>query len=92
MGARVYFPTIGRFTSVDPVPGGTPNSYTYVLDPINGNDYTGEFGLFGFSPWQSKFDAYSAWASYQIAKAVCSGWWMIACIGDAVAFAFGQYE
>ena len=32
MGARVYFPTLGRFASVDPVDGGTPNRYVYVLD------------------------------------------------------------
>lgn len=43
MGARVYLPTIGRFTSIDPVLGGNANNYVYSLDPVNGQDYTGMF-------------------------------------------------
>jgi RHS repeat-associated protein len=45
MGARVYLPTIGRFIQVDPTEGGTPNAYTYVLDPINYADYNGQWGV-----------------------------------------------
>lgn len=41
MGARIYLPTIGRFTSQDPIPGGNANAYTYSLDPINLSDISG---------------------------------------------------
>ncbi|MBX6333980.1 hypothetical protein IRY61_01405, partial [Candidatus Saccharibacteria bacterium] len=45
MGARAYIPALGRFIQVDPTEGGTPNSYTYVLDPINYADYNGQWGI-----------------------------------------------
>jgi len=41
MGARVYNPVTGQFTSPDPIPGGNENTYTYPNDPINQNDFTG---------------------------------------------------
>jgi RHS repeat-associated protein len=41
MGARVYIPGLGRFAQVDPIEGGTPNSYVYAGDPINDSDYSG---------------------------------------------------
>jgi len=43
MGARVYVPSIGLFTSQDPKPGGSLSSYNYAnSDPINFSDPTGE--------------------------------------------------
>ena len=41
MGARMYNPATGRFLTPDPVPGGTPNPYTYPPDPVNMYDLAG---------------------------------------------------
>jgi RHS repeat-associated protein len=42
MGTRYYDATLGRFTQVDPVAGGSANRYDYAFqDPINGVDLRG---------------------------------------------------
>jgi RHS repeat-associated protein len=48
MGAWLYAPALGRFLTVDPVPGGNVNDYNYPNDPINGFDLTGRYGWLDF--------------------------------------------
>ena len=45
MGARIYLPGLGQFTSTDPVEGGTDNAYAYPTDPVDAFDLTGEFAF-----------------------------------------------
>lgn len=47
MGARVYNPVSGSFTSTDPVAGGNSTAYVYPQDPINSTDPTGQAGSAG---------------------------------------------
>ena len=49
MGIRSYVPAMGRFTSVDPIYGGSANTYDYALqDPVNQSDLSGEYsGVLG---------------------------------------------
>lgn len=44
MGARLYNPQTGLFTSPDPIPGGNTTPYTYPQDPLNQTDLDGLCG------------------------------------------------
>ena len=47
MGARMFNPATGRFLTTDPIPGGTPNPYTYPPDPVNMHDLAGMWSIGG---------------------------------------------
>lgn len=42
MGARTYLPTLGIFTSIDPIESGNDTPYGYPNGPINKTDLTGQ--------------------------------------------------
>ena len=41
----MYVPELGRFLQVDPVEGGTLNSYVYAMDPVNQRDLSGKWSI-----------------------------------------------
>jgi hypothetical protein len=51
MGIRPYDPALGRFIAVDPIEGGSLNTYDYASqDPINNYDLTGTICFDPFDP------------------------------------------
>ena len=52
MGVRVYNPSTGLFSSVDPVRGGNANAYTYPGDPVNSFDLDGQRRSCKWKPWE----------------------------------------
>jgi RHS repeat-associated protein len=69
MGVRLYNPATARFLSVDPVPGGNPNAYTYPTDPINGYDLNGMFGWRSILSGMVKVAAVAKWVPGPIGTA-----------------------
>ena len=70
MGARLYNPVSGRFLSMDPVPGGNDNTYTYPPDPVNMTDLSGEWGMPKFIKKAFKKIVHKAKKTYRAVRAV----------------------
>ena len=70
MGARLYNPVSGRFLSMDPVPGGNDNTYTYPPDPVNMTDLSGEWGMPKFIKKAWKKVVHKAKKVYKAVRAV----------------------
>ena len=70
MGARLYNPMSGRFLSMDPVPGGNDNTFTYPPDPVNMTDLSGEWGIPKFITKAWKKVVHKAKKVYKAIRAV----------------------
>nr|WP_289249945.1 RHS repeat-associated core domain-containing protein [Galbitalea sp. SE-J8]MDM4764417.1 RHS repeat-associated core domain-containing protein [Galbitalea sp. SE-J8] len=69
MGARLYNPLTGRFTSPDPIPGGNENAYVYPTDPINQDDLTGQCSRVKMSVGCSRHPDTSKYNDWQTGRA-----------------------
>jgi RHS repeat-associated protein len=66
MGVRLYNPTRGLFTSLDPIPGGNDTPYTYPSDPINSSDLDGRKAWYKRKSFWKKVATAAMWASILI--------------------------
>jgi RHS repeat-associated protein len=72
MGARPYSPTTGRFLAVDPMPGGSLNTYDYASqNPINAYDLSGQWCYYG---WGWNCPTPGPW-HWRLVPTVHSYWW-----------------
>ncbi|GAA0939192.1 hypothetical protein GCM10009554_28730 [Kribbella koreensis] len=76
MGARLYNPATGLFTSMDPVIGGSANNYVYPSDPINDSDLDGCTKCKG-SRLKVAYTIYEVWRGkwFRLWPLTFVGWW-----------------
>lgn len=75
MGVRVYNPLTGRFTSTDPVPGGSANPYEYGnQDPINNFDLNGQWYA-TWSTWTNRYGCTWFGCAVTIHRTRYRGYW-----------------
>jgi RHS repeat-associated protein len=77
MGDRLYNSATGRFTSLDPEPGGSANPYAYPTDPINQYDLNGHWWGWhnvGRWIWHHKVDIALTVATFVLPEAAGAIW------------------
>ncbi|GAA2617539.1 hypothetical protein GCM10010436_21270 [Paractinoplanes durhamensis] len=83
MGVRLYNPTTGRFLQIDPVPGGSCNSYDYACaDPVNGLDLDGKRWCWKLCGWRNNPYGKMAWHGGRIAASIYG---LVSGVGEASA-------
>jgi RHS repeat-associated protein len=69
MGVRSYVPAMGRFTSVDPVVGGSATAYDYSnADPVNGLDLDGRQAR-----WRNPWSMFNEFLNHGVEKKAKEG-------------------
>lgn len=61
MGARLYNPATGQFTTRDPVRAGGATPYGYPYDPVNGQDVDGKFWKKARELWNNPWVQAATW-------------------------------
>jgi RHS repeat-associated protein len=75
MGVRVYNPGTGRFTSTDPVAGGSANAYDYAnQDPLNNLDLNGQW-YYTWSSWTNRYGCTWFGCAVTVRRVSFRGYW-----------------
>jgi YD repeat-containing protein len=91
MGARIYLPYAGSFTTVDSIRGANTTDYVYPQDPINRHDLDGMAPKWLKRAWSKTREHFSKnWRTYaQVGIAVVSGVALAACAAATAGICAG---